>query len=350
MKQNLILQENNFCLEFFNGNGNIFQKDSSLREELLLNENMYVLQEIIIVPPDMISEANNFSAETFASPRCNKPLIFIGHPDLPVQYASITIKTEKGKTRVEKSDTAIKVTADGINLLYGAPIFNTHENAHSFMAAFDNISEVLQSFQMSESAITRTWLFMRDILNDYEELNKAREQFFAKWNCVANQIMPASTGIQNRMIGNERLAFEFCAFSGNNITVRKISSPLQNEPTAYGKLFSRAVAVQFPQSKLLFISGTASIDETGKSVYVGNFESQMKLTLEVLSAMLRQENCSFSNIAQAIVYLKRQEDMDNCFQILDKAGFPRNRALFQLDVDICRDNLLCEIEATAVIV
>ncbi|PKN52086.1 MAG: hypothetical protein CVU55_08500 [Deltaproteobacteria bacterium HGW-Deltaproteobacteria-13] len=349
MKSDLKLQEDGFCLEFFSGQGDVFQNDSSEHKELLLNENMYILQEIIIVPPDMMSQANNFSAGTFAPLRCNKPLIFTGHPDLPVQYAAIAAKVEKEKVSVARSDTGIKITADGINLLYSAPVFDSHGSGRPFMTAFNKISEVLRGFQMSESAIARTWLFIRDILNDYEELNKAREQFFEKWNPAANQILPASTGIQNHIIGNEILAFEFCAFSGEHVTVKQISSPLQNEPTAYGKLFSRAVVAGFPRSKLLFVSGTAAIDKAGASVYIGNFKSQMEFTLEVISAILKQENCSFSNVVQAIVYLKRSKDMSSCFQILDQAGFPRERTLFQPGVDICRDNLLCEIEAMAVI-
>ncbi|KIE17563.1 hypothetical protein DS62_02345 [Smithella sp. SC_K08D17] len=107
--------------------------------------------------------------------------------------------------------------------------------------------------------------------------------------------------------------------------------------------------VEFPKSKLLYISGTASIDKTGISVYPGDLKSQMEFTLERKSAILKQEGCDYSNIAQAIIYLKRSEDMRSCIAMLDKMGFPRDRALFQLGVDICRDNLLCEIEATAVI-
>ena len=126
---------------------------------------------------------------------------------------------------------------------------------------------------MRESALARTWLFINYILEDYEKLNMAREQYFAKWHCAANQILPASTGIQGRMTGDDALAFEFCAFSGDNVTIKQISSPLQNEPTSYGKLFSRAVAVEFPHSKLLLISGTAAVDKAGSSVYIGNSNS-----------------------------------------------------------------------------
>jgi len=350
MQPNLKLQEDGFCLEFYSISELVpLDKLPQLVKEIV-GDKGYVLQERIIVPPQMIGQANNFSAKTIAPLRCNHPLIFIGHPDLPVQYASIIARPEKGKSMVEKSDTAIKVITAGINILYSAPIFSAQvKNGHSFIAAFDKISEVLHSFPMRESAIARTWLFMNNILKDYEKLNTAREQFFAKWYSAANHFMPASTGIQGHLVGNEALAVEFCAFSGDNIRIKQISSPLQDEPTAYGKLFSRAVAVGFPHCKLLLISGTAAIDKTGLSVYIGNFESQMTFTLEIVSAILSQENGSFSNVAQAIVYLKRSEDMDSCLRILDKAVFPRTRALFQLDVDVCRDNLLCEIEVTAVI-
>jgi enamine deaminase RidA (YjgF/YER057c/UK114 family) len=350
MQPDLILQEEGFCLEFRSISKLIPLDEYPQMANVIVGDNGYVLQERIIVPEHLAGQANNYSARTIAQLRCNQPLIFIGPPDLPVQYASIIVRPEKGKSRVEKSDAAIKVTAGGINLLYSAPIFSKQgKNGNSFIAAFNKISEVLQSFRMQESAIARTWLFMNNILENYEKLNTAREHFFAKWYSAANHFMPASTGIQGHMNGNEILAVEFCAFSGDNITIKQISSPLQNEPTSYGKLFSRAVAVQFPNCKLLLISGTAAIDKEGSSVYIENFESQMAFTLEIVSAILSQANGNFSNVAQAIVYLKRSEDMDSCLRILDQAGFPRTRALFQLDVDVCRDNLLCEIEVTAVI-
>lgn len=349
MTPDFILQENGFCLEFRSISQTNPPDEFPQWAEVMPGDDEYVLQERIIVPPPMAGQANNYSAGTLAPLRCNKPLIFRGHPDLPVQYASIIARPENGKSRVEKNDTAIKITAEGINFLYSAPIFSRQGDGHSFNAAFNKISEVLQNFPMREPALARTWLFMDDILKDYEKLNTAREQYFAKWHCAANHFLPASTGIQGHMIGNEALAIEFCAFAGDHVTVKQISSPLQNEPTDYGKLFSRAVAVGFPRSKLLLISGTAAIDKTGASVYIGNFESQMAFTLEVISAILNQENGGFSHVAQAIVYLKRREDLSACLRIFEAAGFPGSRALFQLGVDVCRENLLCEIELTAVI-
>ncbi|KQC11136.1 MAG: hypothetical protein APR62_10520 [Smithella sp. SDB] len=350
MKSDLILQEDDFCLEFFNSSVNTYETSSSQLGELLSDNNVYVLQETIIVSPHIISKADNFSAMSIAPQRCNKPLIFIGNDDFPVQNALVTAKIKEKKTIAAKRETGIKIATDNINILYSAPILGRQiKDNKSFIDAFFRISEILDSFQMMESAIARTWLFMKDILKDYEELNNAREKFFAKWHTATNHFLPASTGIQNRMAGNEILAFGLCAFSGNNVAIRQIPSPLQNEPTAYGKLFSRAVIVEFPQSKLLFISGTASIDQTGTSVYVENFKGQMEFTLEIILAILNQLQCDFTNIVQATIYLKRGKDMNQCLNIIDQAGFPRDRSLFQVGVDVCRNDLLCEVEATAVI-
>jgi len=75
----------------------------------------------------------------------------------------------------------------------------------------------------------------------------------------------------------------------------------------------------------------------------------MTFTIEALSAILRGAGGDFTSVVQAIIYLKRSRDMDSCIRILDEAEFPRARALFHMDVDICRDDLLCEIEVTAIL-
>ena len=344
----MLLQEDDFSLEFHTVSipGSI--ADNPLSSDAV-GSNGYVLQERIIVPPHLSGEAAVFSARTVAPMRCNAPLIFVGHPDLPVQCSSVIARPKKGKSEAEKYDAAIKITSEGMRLLFSAPIFSTAGTSRGFLTAFDGISEVLSACRMKESAIVRTWLFMEDTLRDYELLNRARERFYKKWFSSPDHIIPASTGIQGHIIGSPVLSVDFCAFSGERLSIRQQFSPLQNEPTDYGKLFSRAVVVRFPNNALVFISGTAPIDRTGASVHIGNFERQMVHTLEALYAILRDAGGNFSSVVQAVVYLKSSKDMDSCTRILADAGFPRSRALFQLGVDICRDDLLCEVEVTAVI-
>jgi enamine deaminase RidA (YjgF/YER057c/UK114 family) len=302
------------------------------------------------VPPDLITKAGSFSASAGAPSRSNKPLILIGHPDLPVQYTSVIARPKTGKTRVEKHDKAIKLTTEGMNLLFSAPLFSLSARTEkNLSSAFREIGEVLRACKMQDAALARTWLFMENIRRDYDLLNKARKIFFEKQYCSGTTFFPASTSIQGHVVGSRLLSIEFCAFSGETLSLCQQPSPLQNEPTTYGKLFSRAVVVRFPKNALLFISGTASINKTGDTLHVGDFERQMIFILEVLSNILQQVNGTFSDVAQAIIYLKRSKDYAPCLRLLDDAGFPRARTMFQIDTPVCRDDLLCEMEVTALL-
>lgn len=348
MKSGLVLEDDGFRIEFYTFKDS--QQITCWRDRFLADDHAHVLQEIFVLPPGMIGDARKYSASSAAPSRCITPFVFAGEEGSSFQYAATVARIETEKARIDRSDQAIKISSGGINFLYSAPIFSGDPNTkQSFNGAFHRISEIGERFQMGESSIARTWLFLRDILGDYEKLNSARENFFSKWHSAKNKFLPASTGIQNRIVGNEILAFGFCAFSGDKVEIRQISSPLQNEPTSYGKLFSRAVVVQFSGPKLLFISGTAAINKSGLSVHQGDFQSQLAFTLEVISAILRTEGCDFSGIVQSIVYLKRSGDMTSCLKILERTGFPADKALFQTGVDICREDLLCEIEAIAAI-
>lgn len=346
--QRFIIREDAFDLEFLTIDKLDTGNDCSFWSEIIGDG--YVLQQRLIVPPHLAADAEIYDINSIDKSKANLPLIFTGHGDLPVQYSAVVARLKKDSARSEKNNGAIKIVADGIDFLYSAPVFCLPGTTdHSFFASFRKISTILQEHRMQESAIARTWLFLENILRDYEILNDARKRFFDQWYSPdTSRFIPASTGIQGRVTGNNILSIEFCAFSGRNISMNQIFSPLQNEPTTYDKLFSRAVAVNFPRNKLVFISGTAAIDKAGRSVHLGDFESQMIFTLEVLKALLQEAGGTFSNVAQAIIYLKNSNDLSSCKSILDEVGFPRKKALFMPDVDVCREDLLFEIEATAV--
>lgn len=309
----------------------------------------YVLQERIILPPSLADKKVDFSTQTIAPLRCNAPLVLIGHPDLPLQYSSMIARPKPGQSRVEKYDAAIKVVADEQNLLFSAPLFSENEKTvGSFLSAFDRIGSVLAACGMDETAIARTWLFLDDILRDYETLNQARKIYFDRWHSPDCHFIPASTGIEGHVVNLKPLTVQISAFSGKHLAIRQQAFPLQNEATDYGKLFSRSVVVELPRCRLVYISGTAAINKAGTSMHAGHFEKQLHFTLEVLSAILREVNGDFSHLAQATVYLKKHEDLKACLSILEGAGFPRARTLFVPDTPVCRDDLLCEIELTAV--
>ena len=60
----------------------------------------------------------------------------------------------------------------------------------------------------------------------------------------------------------------------------------QNEATEYGSAFARAMEVVLGDARYVFVSGTASIDDHGATVHVGDFETQTRYTLEAVEALL----------------------------------------------------------------
>ncbi len=316
----------------------------------ILGRDGFLVQERLIVPPHLVGEADLDAAWHLAPQECNPALLLVGHSALPTQRTAVVVRPKLGGARVEAHPEAMKIMADGVQLLFSAPLCSAPDRTPQALAAtFQKIGAILAAGGMPESALARTWLFMKDILADYGLLNEARDRCLEGWFSQAGRVVPASTGIQARMAGPQALSLEFWAFSGTGVTTRMLRSPLQDEATAYGKCFSRAVAVEFPASTLVLVSGTASIDQGGASLHEGDFAGQLTRTLEVIAALLQGAGGDFSTVAQGIVYLKRAGDLELCLRLLAAAGFPCERVLFQVETPICRDELWCEIEVTAVV-
>ena len=127
-----------------------------------------------------------------------------------------------------------------------------------------------------------------------------------------------------------------------------------NEAYAYAKpsSFSRGMRIDLNGLTILLISGTASIDEYGKSVHIGDFRAQMRRTLANITGLLESEGCTWHDIVRTTCYLR---DIDR-----DYEAFNEERTLFYkeqgldplpastgIQAKLCRPELLVEIEAIA---
>ncbi len=127
-----------------------------------------------------------------------------------------------------------------------------------------------------------------------------------------------------------------------------------NEAFAYAKpsSFSRGMRIDLNGLTILLISGTASIDESGKSVHIGDFRAQMRRTLANITGLLASEGATWHDIVRTTCYLR---DIDR-----DYEAFNEERTAFftELSLDplpastgiqaiLCRPELLIEIEAIA---
>ncbi len=126
-----------------------------------------------------------------------------------------------------------------------------------------------------------------------------------------------------------------------------------NEPIDYDKSFSRGIRIDTGNTILLFISGTASIDEKGNTFCPGDFMAQTKRTFANLTALLKSEKADWHNVVQTRCYLKDMRDYArfNQFrnQFYKKQKLNPFPASVCVEAGLCRPELLVEIEAVAIL-
>ena len=127
-----------------------------------------------------------------------------------------------------------------------------------------------------------------------------------------------------------------------------------NEAYAYAKpsSFSRGMRIDLNGLTILLISGTASIDENGVSVHIGDFRAQMKRTLYNITGLLEAEGCTWHDIVRTTCYLRDIERDYEAFNE-ERTAFYKQQGLDQVPAStgiqaiLCRPELLIEIEAIA---
>jgi enamine deaminase RidA (YjgF/YER057c/UK114 family) len=118
--------------------------------------------------------------------------------------------------------------------------------------------------------------------------------------------------------------------------------------------FTRGMRVELPGATMLFLSGTASVDEQGRTVHPGDFQAQCLRTFRNLTQLLASENASWHDIIRTTCYLRdieRDYDVFNEVRTLffKGAGLDPLPASTGIQVRLCRSDLLVEIEAIAMV-
>lgn len=121
--------------------------------------------------------------------------------------------------------------------------------------------------------------------------------------------------------------------------------PAYRYPRQYGPSspsFARATSLTFHNRRQLFVSGTASILGHDTKA-AGNLEQQLTITLENIRHLVSHTGFADEALHAIRVYLRNAEDYPAARAFLG-TQFPADVVNF-LHADICRDNLLVEIEA-----
>jgi 2-iminobutanoate/2-iminopropanoate deaminase len=144
-----------------------------------------------------------------------------------------------------------------------------------------------------------------------------------------------------------------------NSAIRKsaiTASHVLNEAYCYSKPvpFSRGMRVESSAATFLFISGTASVNEEGLTIHIGDVEAQCWRTFRNIQALLESEGASWKDVVRTTCYLRDIERDYAVFNQVRKAFYDEQEldpypASTGVQAILCRPELLVEIEAIAMI-
>ncbi len=118
--------------------------------------------------------------------------------------------------------------------------------------------------------------------------------------------------------------------------------------------FSRAIRFDLGDKTMLMISGTASIDEHGATAHVGDFRAQLWRTYRNITVLLAAEGANWHDVVRTTCYLRDIERDYKDFNEIRTAffgwlGLDPLPASTGIQARLCREDLLVEIEAIAVV-
>lgn len=127
-----------------------------------------------------------------------------------------------------------------------------------------------------------------------------------------------------------------------------------NEAFCYDRpsSFSRGLRIDIGDVVILLISGTASIDEEGNTVHVGDLRAQCRRTYHNITGLIESEGATWHDIVRTTCYL-RDIDRDYAAFNEERTAFFKSQGLDPLPAStgiqakLCRPELLVEIEAIA---
>jgi enamine deaminase RidA (YjgF/YER057c/UK114 family) len=202
---------------------------------------------------------------------------------------------------------------------------------------------------MTMKDVARTWFFLDDILSWYGDFNRVRNTVFEQQELRPGS-MPASTGVRGRNPAGAALTAAVWAVKPHDTTnpvATFVGSPRQCAATAYGSAFSRAVEINSGGHRQLLVSGTASIEPGGKTAHFGDVRAQIELTMQVVGELLQARGMSYADVSRATAYFKSGADLP-LFQAWLVAHQLQALPVVNTCCEICRDDLLFEIEVDAV--
>ncbi len=212
---------------------------------------------------------------------------------------------------------------------------------------FNRFEAALKTVGMEFRDVIRTWFHLDNIFDWYDQFNDVRHRFF-KERGIYDALVPASTGIGGANPAGVSIVGNLYAIKPktDEMRIRAVPSPLQCPALEYGSSFSRAVEVDAPTYRKLFISGTASIAPEGHTIHLDDIDRQIELTLDVVLAIMESCGMEWNDVTDAIAYVRDKEDLP-AFDRYCERTYLSAEPVVVIQNDVCREDLLFELELAA---
>lgn len=195
----------------------------------------------------------------------------------------------------------------------------------------------------------RTWFFVRDVDTQYAGMVKGRRVNFAEQGLTEHTHYIASTGIGG-VPADPRALLQLGTYALTGFEAeqeRYLYSPSHLNPTyEYGVTFERGTLIEYGDRSHVYISGTASINNKGEVMYVGDVVRQTRRMWENVEALLEEGGSTMDDVMQIVVYLRDCADYQTVKSLFEER-FPDTPYVITL-APVCRPAWLIEMECIAV--
>lgn len=224
------------------------------------------------------------------------------------------------------------------------------DSANQTTTVLQNYEKTLDSFgaTLADNCI-RTWFYVRDVDTQYAGLVKARRENFIEQGLTEKTHYISSTGIGGSP-GNTKALIQLGSYALMGFEPeqqRYLYAPTHLNPTyEYGVTFERGTVMEYGDRAHVLISGTASINNKGEVVHVGDIVKQTHRMWENVETLLKEGNANFDDVMQIIVYLRDTADYEMVAKMFEER-FPNIPTVITL-APVCRPTWLIEMECIAV--
>lgn len=233
-------------------------------------------------------------------------------------------------------------------------------------AVFNQIEDILIRENFKINSIFRQWNYIEHICvcdgenQHYQDFNDSRSRFYAKADWSSGY--PAATGIGTEHGG---IMVEFIALQEEGLVNVALDNPLQIAAHKYSQdvllgaedpclkqrstpKFERARVLGLHDQLIVYISGTAAIrGET--SLIADDITEQTHATMQNIDYLISNDNYRGESISRGYkmlrIYVKNSSHLEEVRNYM-KVNYPEPIKIY-ICADICRDELLIEVEGIA---